>query len=384
MTELGQKNPPILCSQENKPHILLLCTNSDLAGAPIHVFTLISQQMNTFSFTAVFGVNGPIADRLRRLGVKVEIISGMRSSISPMRDLKSALKLYKILKETKPCLIHAHSTKAGMVARLASMIARVPVIYSIHGWGWRGMSKNKHRLIIAVEKSLYHLTKNTFIYVSKSVEQEGQRVLGIPKAAGKVVHNGIPDLVEAPFLDTESIKILMVARVDRSKDHDTLLKAFAAISAGYELWLCGEGTNRASFKEKVKNLAPDKQDKILLFGEVNNVPDLLAQVDIVALISNFEALPLSIIEGMARGKPIVASDIGGIPELINHGENGFLVPKRDHIALARILERFQNTELRRNMSKKSRQRYEADFQIAKMTSQIGSLYMKELNAGTAN
>lgn len=382
MTEIGSKKTTILCSQGDKPHILMLCTNSNLAGAPVHVFTLISQQMDRFSFTAVFGEDGPIANRLRDLGVKVEIISGMRSSISPIRDLKSVIKLLNILNEENPCLVHAHSTKAGMVARLASLVARVPVIYTVHGWGWRGMSKSKHRLIIAVEKLLYRLSKNTFIYVSKSVEQEGLQILGIPQTAGTVIHNGVPDLGESPFLDSGPIKILMVARVDRSKDHDTLLQAFANISEGYELWLCGEGTDSARFKEQIKKfLIPHKQEKIRLLGEVSDISDLLAQVDIIALISNFEALPLSIIEGMACGKPVIASDIGGIPELVIHGENGYLVPERNYIALAKFLERIQDTEIRRGMSIKSRKMYKADFQVAKMTTQIRSLYIKEIKAG---
>lgn len=124
-----------------------------------------------------------------------------------------------------------------------------------------------------------------------------------------------------------------------------------------------------------------KQEKIRLLGEVSDISDLLAQVDIIALISNFEALPLSIIEGMACGKPIIASDIGGIPELVIHGENGYLVPERNYIALAKFLERIQDTEIRRGMSIKSRKMYKADFQVAKMTTQIRSLYIKEIKAG---
>ena len=117
--------------------ILLVVTNADLAGAPRHVLELcklLSTKNNYIE--VVFGEYGPVQQEILSYGIKTHIINTLRSNINPFQDILSIYKLWKIVCHYKPDLIHCHSTKAGFVARIVSSIQQIPVIYTVHGWGF--------------------------------------------------------------------------------------------------------------------------------------------------------------------------------------------------------------------------------------------------------
>lgn len=359
------------------PLICLVSTNADLAGAPLHVARIVEGLRDRFHFVVVFGEHGPVAQRLHDLGVNVHIIETMRSEINPIKDIATIVSLTRLIRRLRPDVVHAHSTKAGMVARIAAALCGAPVIFSVHGWGWRGLSYTKNKIITAIEWLLYRtIPKSTLLFVSESVRKEGSKYIGLPDRAGIVVHNGVRDLYRPNFRDRRSNVFLMAARVDRLKDHETICKAFNLLDHEAQLWLCGKGTEQQSFQNKVKQYCSTNFSRIRFLGEQNDMQSLYDQASVYCLISNFEALPLSIIEAMSSRLPVIASDVGGVSELITHGVNGLLVPKGDVNAVMVAMETLKDSSVRATMSLNARHRYETHFSDTKMLRRLEEIYLK--------
>jgi len=171
------------------------------------------------------------------------------------------------------------------------------------------------------------------------------------------------------------MSILMVARVDESKDHQTLLKAFASLGPSVELWLCGKGTDEGDFVDVALSLMKgEASGEIRFYGERTDVPALLAACDVFTLVSNFEALPLSIIEAMRAGKPVVATDIGGISELVVPGETGILVEPGDSDGLRRAFSELFDQRVRSQLGAKGRDRYLSNFGLEQMLAGLRRVY----------
>jgi glycosyltransferase involved in cell wall biosynthesis len=362
----------------NRLKITYLCTNADLAGAPIHVRTLILGLHQRAEVNAIFGECGPIVEDLEAIGVRCTVLTRMRSAISPLNDLIVLFQLIKVLRLTSPDLVHMHSAKAAMLGRIACMVTKTPWVYTVHGWGWRGFGKIKSGLMFFIEKTLSYCTNGFYIYVSKSVEADASAKLRINPSVGRVVFNGVEDAAYIPE-PIGPLKILMAARVCNAKDHETLIRAFDTIKIPSTLILCGEGTDSAVFKSLVLNWAPQRNSEIELLGVCKNVALLLQSINVFALISNFEALPLSIIEAMANNRVVIASDVGGVTELIRNNTSGLTVPKGDTEKLAQGLIRLQDPSFRSYLAKNARFSYQENFKKSDMLTSVWNIYLKTVN-----
>ncbi len=357
--------------------ILFLSTNADLAGAPCHVENLVNSFVKKAEISVYFGEDGSVAQRLMYVdGIHVGYISGMKSALSPLRDIKSTLDLIGIIKKERPSIVHLHSSKAAMIGRIACLFSNVPWVYTVHGWGWRGFSRYKKYLIFAIEFILSRVPNGVFIFVSKSVADTGARQLKIHGENGLIVYNGVPDEDYIEEIFTNSLKILMVARVSSAKDHESLVRAFEILSFRSQLILCGGGTDAPEFIEKVRDWAPKKFADIIFMGERSDVKELLRLSNIFVLSSNFEALPISIIEAMRAGRAIVATNVGGVSEMISHGKDGLLARRGSVLDLVNHLEYLSDSKVRLRIGSCARVKFLSSFNNSKMTSAIWNIYMR--------
>jgi glycosyltransferase involved in cell wall biosynthesis len=322
-------------------------------------------------FVCVFGENGPVAQRLAKRGIIVHIVPYMRSPINPFKDLLSYFYIAKFIYRYKPDLIHAHSTKAGMLSRIAAFQFGIPCVYSVHGWGWRGLGKISASLVLIIEKVLALTPRLKYVYVSQSVQEDA--LLKIGKVDAQIIYNGVVDVgLQADALG--ELQIFMPARVSNAKDHKTLIQAFERLNFPSRLLLCGAGTESLDFKKNVESWAPNRFEKIRLLGQRLDVADLLSESHIFALISNFEALPLSIIEAMSSSRGIVATDVGGVKELIINEETGLLIKKADVDSLVVAITRLSDSDFRRRLGEQARQCYLKSFTLDRMASEFSALY----------
>lgn len=357
--------------------ILVLSTNADLAGAPNHVFALISSLMHKVNFVAVFGERGKIAERLYHQGVGVEIVEQMRSEMRPINDLIAFYKLARLVANVKPDIIHAHSSKAGMHARLLSFFLHIPCVYTVHGWGWRGLNPFGAILVRCIERILSRVSLQKYIYVAASVERDAIEVLNIPKKKGSVIYNGINPLRSPRAIPTNCLKIIMPARVSAAKDHESLIRAFEQLSFPSRLILCGAETDSKDFMQNIQIWAPRRYCEIDCLGVVEDMETLLGSCDVLALISNFEALPISIIEAMSLGMAIIGTNIGGVPELIINESTGLLVDSKDIKGIKNALSRINDFEFRKRLSSSAQSFFHVNFTLDEMLKKVLIIYESE-------
>jgi glycosyltransferase involved in cell wall biosynthesis len=280
------------------------------------------------------------------------------------RDLRTVSSLTRLLRRIEPDVVHVHSAKAGMVGRLAAARLGVPSVYTVHGWGFgQGRPAARGLLLAAVERMLRPWTGH-YIAVSGADADLGVERVGIRPDRITVIHNGIADTDHRAAPESSRI-VAMVARDDRQKDYATLIRAIARLDC--ELWCIGRGTDSAAFASMVESLLPQARERIRLLGARPDVPELLAKVGVFVLSTRYEGLPLSIIEAMRAGLPIVASRVGGVLELVRDGVNGALVEPGDPKALHdRIGELLADPDARRRAGAASRNAYESGYSLQPM------------------
>lgn len=356
--------------------ILLISTNADEAGAPRHVETVVNELRVKFVFYAIFGESGPVSERIKSLGIDVNIVPTMRSEIDLFRDYKSVLEVYRIIKLIQPDLIHCHSAKASFIARICGFLSGIQVIYTVHGWGWRGKRALPAMLIYLIEFILARLVKTKYIYVAAAVERQARSLLLIPKKRGNVIYNGVSQILLGGVPSRNgALRFLMPARVSSAKDHLTLFKAFEMLDAnGFELTLCGLGTDDMGFIDFAKMVAPTASRNFIFLGQRSDIDELYSQADVVLLISKFEALPLTIIEAMSCGKAVIATDTGGVSELISNNETGLLVGRESVQDLTAALHSVFDANNRERLGYNAKKCYEEKFSSNSMAANLASVY----------
>lgn len=341
----------------------------------MHVLTLVTALRTSFDVFVVFGEDGPVRQALLDQGVPSTVVPTLRSDINPVRDIRCLLAFLKIVQAERPALLHAHSSKAGMIARLAAYILHLPCLYTVHGWGFgAGRPRLQSAMVYWVERVFSYIPDTAYIFVSNADRRVGLEQLKLHPDRCLTIHNGMPDHGFRAQVEANST-VIMAARVCHQKDHDLLLKSFEECRTPFRLVLIGEGTDSPAFRDRVLAGAPGKRTQVDCLGLSNQVPQLLAQAGIFVLCSRYEGLPLSIIEAMCAGLPIVATDVGGVRELVEDGVNGFLVPAGDHVALSNCLDHLQSdTALKVRMGQASRARYLAGFSDQQMAKVVAQRY----------
>lgn len=359
---------------KQKKQIVIISSNSDEAGAPRHCEMLISALRDRYDFTFLSGGKGAVLLRLDQNGIKAISIPGLRSEINVFRDFFCFLTILIVVFRINPDLLHLHSAKAGMLGRLIGRLLNIRTIYTVHGFPWRGMKKIKQKVIFGIEKLLARFSKVDFILVSEKMKYEAEQKLGIDPIKVHVIHNGVEKSADtASHYSSEGLKIIMPARVCSAKDHQTLLNAVGMLDFPFELTLCGAGTNQSTFIDFARDCAGKNSEKIRFLGERSDVVSLMSHHNLFVLSSHFEALPLSIIEAMSCALPVVASDVGGVSELVSE-ETGKLFGVGDDFELAKHLKFFCAPENREKYGLAGYKRYNEKFHIDKMALKVSELY----------
>jgi glycosyltransferase involved in cell wall biosynthesis len=307
---------------------------------------------------------GPLADATRAAGARFIELEHVRRPLSPWRDPLGLVELLTLLRRERPHIVHVNSAKAAVLGRTAGWIARVPIcIYTVHGWSYTAHTGAASTLYLWAERLLRPLTTVT-ICVAESERRAGLEARTCDKATTVVIHNGV-DLAGAtvPATRDAPCRLVTVGRLQAPKDALTLVRALAELPrSAFEAVIVGDGPDRPALEGEVRRL--DLASVVRLAGERNDVVQLLAASDVFVLSSRSEGLPLSILEAMAAGLPVVATNVGGVPELVLEGETGFLVPSGDAQSLAGALQRLlDDSALRGRLGTAGRIRVEERFDL---------------------
>jgi glycosyltransferase involved in cell wall biosynthesis len=326
---------------------ILEVTNVDFS---LHHFLLPLMRAARARGHEVIGVcaEGPLLQAARGEGLRVEGVP-MARSLSPRAQWRAFRALQRLIRAERPALVHAHMPISGLLARLAARLAGVPhIAYTCHGFLFNQPGPWPRRAMALALEWLAGRVTTTFLTVSEA-EAEDARRLGI--AAGAVaVGNGRdparfrPDpaararLRAALGVAPDQVVVVAVSRLVRHKGYPELLAAMAGVPA--ELWVVGARL-ASDHGEDLEPLfaASGLGPRLRRLGYREDVPAILAAADIFALPSHFEGLPMSVIEAMLTGLPVVATDIRGPREQVVDGVTGLLVPPAQAAPLAAALAR---------------------------------------------
>ena len=313
-----------------------------------------------------------------RAGVRYVPLRHLRRPLHPLHDALALVELFRLFRRERPLVLHANSSKAGILGRLAAVAARVPVrLFTVHGWAFKAHEGRAATAYLWADRADEPADHDDDLRRATASARPGCAPAPAAPSRTVVIHNGVPLDVprRAPGPAGGRSTLLSVGRLRAPKDFVTLVRAMAALEPGSaRLRIAGDGPERAAVAAEVAP-ARARRDASSCWARAPTSPELLAGADVFVLASDSEGLPMSVLEAMAAGLPVVASAVGGVPELVRDGETGALVPPRDSAALARALAPIVgDPELRDRLGDAGRRRVEREFSLARFEREHLELY----------
>mgnify|MGYP001206602114 CR=1 FL=1 len=319
----------------------------------------------------------------------------IKRSIQPVSDIISLIRIYRLIKKEGYEIVHTHTAKAGFIGRLAAKLAGVPlIIHTSHGLPfYEGQNKYQYLLYRQLEKLASTFCDAIFsqnheeipiieeLAPTKPVHYEGNGVdiHRLDRVFTDITDKELNNLRQKWNIDNNCKITLVGARFEPVKDHLFLLESLKALKeSGCKNFICllaGKGPLENQIRKKIFGYELEHNVKII--GYQTNIYPYIKLSDIVVLTSQKEGVPRIIMEAMAFSKPVVATDVLGTRELVEHNVTGILVPYKDVQQLATALSAtISNGQLRRDLGAKGRRRVEQGFTEEVVSHRIDKLYRK--------
>lgn len=298
-------------------------------------------------------------------------------------DLRGWLRLVRYLRAEQVDVIHAHKFGSNVWAAVLGTLCRVPVIIAHeHTWSFEGQ-----RLRRWLDRWIVGRLSDMVIAVSEADRRRMIEIVRMPPERVRLIENGIRPagvgdreaVRQSVGADGDTPVLVSVSVLRPQKALDVMIRAFAIVRSArpaVRLLIAGQG-NRDALSALVREL--DLEQAVTFLGFRRDVVNVLAAGDIAVSSSDYEGSPLAVMEYMAAGLPVVATDVGGVPRLIEHGRTGLLVPRRDPQALAAALELLLDDRgLAREMGDRGRERQQRDFSFDATLREVQALYDAQL------
>lgn len=378
-----------------KVNVLHLITKLEIGGAQKHTIHTVEKLDKTkYNVFLVSSNDGPLNDYARGLNeVTFVELSELKREISFFNDIRVIFKIVKLLKKYKIDIVHTNSSKAGIVGRLAARIARTPVIiHTVHGFGFHDyQSAMIKQLYVNLERFNSRFT-DKLITVSEFTSKKGlvNRIATEEKYI--TIHSGINiqsfsnvNVNKKSLRESLGIKddVAVVGNVGNFKPQKNPLDFVKMANIVVKKFpqtkflLIGDGELRDDIERLIQKY--NLQNNMILTGWRNDIPELMSIIDILVLSSLWEGLPQVFPQAMASGKPIVATNVDGAPEAVEHGVNGYLVNPKDYNNLAfYVMKLLGNPTLAKEMGIRGKAKVFPTFCVNSMVADISTVYDKIL------
>ncbi len=319
-----------------KIHVMQFIAALQFGGAERLAVTIsasLPRERFRSSVCALLGKEGPLVEDLRRHAIPHHYLDAGSGSKAML-----AWNLFRLLRRERVDILQIHGAYTLLNCFLPAKLAGVKIVYTEH-------ARQTISILRSARLAARYFSRGTalVVCVSENLRSFFQEVLKVPAARLQVIHNGIDTRRfrnnTPPFSGNGSHRVIgCIARLTQAKDHANLLKAFAIVAGrhkGVKLVLVGEGELREEIQRQIFELG--LVGSVEMLGNRNDIPQLLSEMDIFVLPSRREGFPVSILEAMAAGRPVVATAVGGVAEVISSGVNGIMVPPEAPEALAASL-----------------------------------------------
>lgn len=375
-------------SSGSKLKIGFFVTKGVWGGAQKYVYNLAtSLSPEKYDVFVVTGSGNTLKEKLEARGIKTYVIENMKRDISLISEFKSLLALFKIVWKEKPKVLHLNSPKAAGLGSFVGRVLFVPkIIQTVHGFTW-----NEDRG--AVSKVLIvFFTWLTLIFSHKNIvlgKREERQAKSLPFVKNKIylIPNGVEKIdfkekAEArrelslkvnSEIHSDTLWLGTIAELHKNKGYEYAIEAVSKISKPFVYLIIGNGEEKTSLENLIKNLGLEK--KVFLVGFIDKANEYLKAFDVFMLTSIKEGLPYAILEAGQASLPVIATSIGGIPDIIENGKNGILVAPKKSGEITRSLEYLaENPDLQKTFGENLHNKISSEFSIEKMLEKTQELY----------
>lgn len=385
-----------LSTMADKQKIFYLITKGNFGGAQRYVYDLATNlPPERFDVTVFTGEGGELERHLKSVGIPTRKIDGLIRNFSLINEWRVFWQLVKLFRNEKPDVIHLNSSKIGGLGALAGRLTGVKkIIFTGHGWAFNEQRPSWQKPIILFFHWLTVLFAKKVIAVSEKTKDQ---LASLPFVKNRfvVIHNGLSPvnyfpretareelskLIWKKGIDQEALnKVLIIgtiAELHKNKGIDFLIEAVSQLKDKLPnalIWIIGDGEEKNNLRSLVKKYK--LKDQIFFLGKIDEAKKYLKAFDIFTLTSRTEAFPYAILEAGQANLPIIASTVGGIPEVISDFNLGMLVRpgniKEIKLALTRLIDSPAERHLfGKNLAKKVNK----EFTVAKMVKETIKLY----------
>ncbi len=377
--------------------VVRLFSRLNIGGPSVHVILLTAGlREKGYDTRLIVGREAPsegnLLEMAREMGIRVEQFAGLGRDIRPLADVVTFWQLYRAIRRTRPAIVHTHTAKAGVLGRLAAHLAGVPiVVHTYHGHVLRGyFGPVKTAFFRRLEAMLNRIT-DVPITVSEALREELATIGVAPRDKIRVVPLGLDlarfgrpcprgALRSACRATDRDPLVGVVGRLVPIKDIDCFLDAAVTVKRSRpdaRFAIVGDGERRTALERRAAAL--DLADSVTFLGWRTDLEAVYADLDVVVNSSRNEGTPVALIEAMAAGRPVVATAVGGSPDLLGGGDRGRLVPAADAPALAAaVLDTLEHADEARHRADAARVYVLTHHSVERLLRDIDSLYRELL------
>jgi glycosyltransferase involved in cell wall biosynthesis len=374
--------------------VLRIITRLSVGGSSVHSILLTAHlDKEAFDSLLVKGSEGAdegdLQDLLGRKEIDPVFIPELKREISFKDDLTVFRKLYRLMRQFRPDIVHTHSAKSGVLGRLAAKLAGVPVIvHTFHGHLFRGyFGPVKSKLVVYAERLLALLsTRIVAVTQSQKDELAAYRIaprrklvnipLGLELGLLQNLEGEKGKLRSELGLDEEDLLVGSIARLVPVKGHSFLFRAAQRVITALpraRFLIIGDGELRRELEKLARQLGI--RENVIFCGFRRDLPRIYADLDLLALTSLNEGLPVAVIEAMASQTPVVAYRVGGVEDLVENNVTGISLPFGEIDRLAEsIMHLLKNPQERRRMGQNARRKVYPRLDYARLVKDYADFY----------
>lgn len=371
-----------------KVNLLYVITKLELGGAQKHLLSLIGlldkERFNVFLFTAGKGLLLREASAIK--GLTIVRSTSLECSINPAKDLLALIEICRFIKKKNIDIVHTHSSKAGILGRWAARFAGAKVIlHTVHGWSFNDFQPQLLRFLFLALESITARFTHKLIVVSDYDRQKGLRHHIGNNCKYALIRYGIDypqfsisgqNIGEALGIRSGELVVGTVSCFKPQKSPQDFVKLASMVKQRIphvKFIMVGDGKLRPAIEKLISKL--NLSSSLILLGWRSDIPQIMQLLDVFVLTSLWEGLPISVLEAMVSSKPVLATDTGGISEIIEEGKTGFLVSPFDMYKMSeKLVSLLKDEALRKRISCNARDSLGSNFTISNMLQNTLDLY----------